>query len=105
MSVETKSSTDGSVTISIRGQFDFGVVNQFRKAYEAHPQARSFCVDMRQTVRIDSSALGMLLNMRLYLGGNRAKIRIINCSNEIRKIFEIAKFEKSFIIESDADVL
>ncbi|MBU6953471.1 MULTISPECIES: STAS domain-containing protein [unclassified Hahella] len=103
MTVETKSSSDGAVTITIRGQFDFGLVNQFRKAYEAYPQARSFCVDMRQTVRIDSSALGMLLNMRRYLGGNNAKIKIINCSREIRKIFEIAKFEKSFVIESAID--
>ncbi|AZZ95395.1 STAS domain-containing protein [Hahella sp. KA22] len=99
MTIETKVTSDGAaVTIYIRGRFDFSVVNQFREAYEAHKQKKHFYIDMRQTEHMDSSALGMLLNMRSYLGSDAIKIDIINCSPGIRKILEIAKFDKKFAI-------
>ncbi len=99
MSIETKPSSDGkSVVINVKGRFDFSQVNDFRKAYESNPVNALFTVDLRQTEHIDSSALGMLLNMRNFLGGDAAKIEIVNSAPGIRKIFEISRFDKKFTI-------
>lgn len=99
MAIDSKLSADKKlVNIAIRGRFDFSAVNDFRSAYESHPKNLLFSIDLRQTEHIDSSALGMLLNMRNYLGGDQARIEIVNCSPGIKKILEISRFDKKFTI-------
>jgi anti-anti-sigma factor len=98
MAVESVLSNDGkSLTISISGRFDFEIVQEFRAAYGEHKDI-SFIIDMRATEHMDSSALGMLLNMRKGLGDN-TKISIINCRPQIKKILTISRFDKKFDIE------
>ena len=48
---------------------------------------------------IDSSALGMLLALRDYAGGEHADIKIINGSQDIRNIFLKSKLCEMFYIE------
>ncbi|WP_020407304.1 STAS domain-containing protein [Hahella ganghwensis] len=99
MTIESRASSDEKkVIIDIRGRFDFSQISQFRSSYESHNKDAEYTVDLRQTEHIDSSALGMLLNMRSYLGGDKAKIKIVNCSPGIMKIFEISRFDKKFTI-------
>ena len=99
MAIDTRVTSDGKgVVISIRGRFDFSQITEFRKAYESQQKDLNFTVDLRQTEHIDSSALGMLLNMRTFLGGDKAKIEIANCSPGIKKILEISRFDKKFTI-------
>lgn len=89
---------DGAdLTISIVGRFDFEMVQEFRNAY-ADKDASSYIIDMRGTEHMDSSALGMLLNMRKSLGDG-ANISIINCRPQIKKILTISRFDKKFKIE------
>jgi anti-anti-sigma factor len=98
MPVENTQSSDGkTVTIGITGRFDFEVVQEFRAAYSEKPNV-DFIIDMRATEHMDSSALGMLLNMRKSLGDS-AKISIINCRPQIKKILTISRFDKKFDIE------
>lgn len=100
MSIESKLSQDGkTVAISVRGRFDFSIVNAFRSAYEAHDKGLTYIIDLRQAEHIDSSALGMLLNMRNHLGGDAAKVEIHNCAPGIRRILEISRFDKKFVIK------
>jgi anti-anti-sigma regulatory factor len=47
---------------------------------------------------MDSSALGMLLLLRDYAGGDNAKVVLQNCGPEIKNIFEISNFEKLLTI-------
>jgi anti-anti-sigma factor len=98
MGVETASANDGNDwIISISGRFDFEMVQEFRAAY-TDVQAARYVLDMRATEHMDSSALGMLLNMRKRLG-EEAQISIINCRPEIRKILAISRFDRKFVIE------
>ena len=91
-------SLDGNdLTISIVGRFDFEMVQEFRNAY-AEKNANNYIIDMRGTEHMDSSALGMLLNMRKSLGEN-TNISIINCRPQIKKILTISRFDKKFKIE------
>ena len=98
MPVDSTLSSDGkTLTINISGRFDFEVVQEFRSAYTEHSDV-DYVIDMRSTEHMDSSALGMLLNMRKSLG-DTAKISIINCRPQIKKILTISRFDKKFEIE------
>lgn len=88
-----------SVSIVVEGRFDFSSHRDFRDAYEAHGDAiQDYVIDMTDTVYLDSSALGMLLLLRDYAGGNDASIKICNCNDDVKKIFAISNFEQLFDI-------
>lgn len=101
MSLETMILEDGALLrIAIKGKFDFSLLNDFRQAYaDESVSGAKVVVDFRETTSIDSSALGMLLNMKRYLDKADGDIRIMNCNNDVRKILLIARFDKKFTIE------
>ena len=57
-----------------------------------------FIVDLEKSTYIDSSALGMLLALRDHAGGDKAKILITNCSEDIKKILSITKLDELFTV-------
>ncbi len=98
----TKSiSPDGMLfTIQIKGKFDFNLVQAFRSAYaEIGDDTPKVVVDLRETEYMDSSALGMLLNMKKSLGSTVSAIQIANCRPQIKKILQISRFDKKFDID------
>jgi anti-anti-sigma factor len=101
MTVETRVTNDNTVLIiGVIGKFDFKLLNEFRQAYSNDTaDFVKVVIDMRQTSTIDSSALGMLLNMQRYLKKTDTEINIINCNPDVTKIFNITHFDKKFIIE------
>ena len=100
MAVTSEVSADGSkLTIAIKGRFDFAKHQEFRDAYEElSPAPACVVVDLKDATYLDSSALGMLLLLRDYAGGDRADIRLINCNADVRKILAISNFEQLFSI-------
>lgn len=100
MAIQTKRHEDGgTLTIKIEGRFDFSTHQAFRDAYENGDQEVShYVIDMSDTTYLDSSALGMLLLLRDYAGGDAARIRIENCNNDVRRILTISNFEQLFSI-------
>jgi len=101
MTITTKSLSDGQYEISLDETFDFNCVEEFRKAYETADQGRvkAFIIDFRRTHYMDSSALGMLINMQKFWLERCSDIRIINTNPQVRKIFAISRFDKKFTIE------
>jgi anti-anti-sigma factor len=94
------SKNEDTLTISIDGKFDFGSLRDFRQAYSDENQRVSkYIVDMRRTETMDSSALGMLLNMKKYLNKQDREIRITNCGPTLKKILLVARFDKKFAID------
>lgn len=88
------------LNIDVNGAFDYDSVYDFRAAYEGHePRPREVVVDLRQTEAIDSAALGMLLNMKRNLGLDDRQVRIVNAPADVRRVLEIARFDKKFRIE------
>ncbi|MBE8717401.1 STAS domain-containing protein [Cellvibrio polysaccharolyticus] len=100
MAISSSVSADGSqLTIAVEGRFDFSSHQAFRMAYEKLPKVPTlFRVDLRDATYLDSSALGMLLLLRDYAGGDKASIEIINCSPDVKKILTISNFEQLFTI-------
>lgn len=101
MAVESKMTVDGeNLIISVDGKFDFSLLTSFRQSYsEDKLESVKVVVDMQRTTVIDSSALGMLLNMQRHLKKSDMEINIINCNENVKKVFEITHFDKKFTIE------
>lgn len=101
MAITALASNDGlELTIAVEGRFDFSSHQAFRRAYEdvSNPPER-YNVDMQATSYLDSSALGMLLLLRDYAGGDSANITILNCNDDVKKILSISNFEQLFKIQ------
>ncbi|MFW5451291.1 MAG: STAS domain-containing protein [Methylophagaceae bacterium] len=97
MKISTKTNGNKHI-IKIHGRFDFNVQNEFRKAYEQAEKSSFFVIDFMAADYMDSSALGMLLLLRDYAGGDKARMELINCKAEISNILEISNFQKLFRI-------
>jgi anti-anti-sigma factor len=96
----TSSLTDNQLTIKVSGKFDFSCHQDFRATYEnLTEKPEAFVVDMSETTYLDSSALGMLLLLRDFAGGDSAKVILKNCNGEIKKILAISNFEQLFEIQ------
>lgn len=100
MTITSLPSVDGQeLTIAIQGRFDYSTHLNFRDAYQRNDiQPQRYVVDFRETTYMDSSALGMLLLLRDYAGGDAASIRLINASADVRRILLIANFDQLFEI-------
>lgn len=102
MSIQSSVSSDGStLTIAIDGRFDASSLDDFRRSYEDADtdSIGNFNVNLKNTIHLDSSALGMLLVLRDFAGGDQANISISNCSPEVKKIFAISSFTQLFDIQ------
>ncbi len=94
----TLSKDDTTLTISIVGEFGDSLMEDFRATYfEFIYCDMAFIIDFRQTERIDSSGLGILLTMRKLLGDS-IHISIVNCRPEIKDILAYFRFDRKFDI-------
>lgn len=96
MTLDVKKEND-TVIIALDQSFDFDSVADFRAAYTSY-QGRRYIIDFRATDYMDSSGLGMLLNMKRYLGEGAAPIELINCRPQVKRVLTISRFETLFEI-------
>ncbi|MCB1790566.1 MAG: STAS domain-containing protein [Gammaproteobacteria bacterium] len=97
MPISTTESGDGrKVTIHVSGRFDFAAHQEFMRAYKQHPRGeKMFVVDLRNTEYMDSSAMGMLLQLRDYAAKGQP-MELVNSNDGVREILRIANFDKIF---------
>lgn len=101
MPITANVSTDsGTLTITVQGRFDFSSLQLFRNAYEkVDPKPKAFVIDLKESDYLDSSALGMLLALRDYAGGDSADVSIKNANVDVKKILVITKLDELFKID------
>jgi len=100
MPVSSANTDNGNkVSIVIKGRFDFNDHTEFRESYRQYQSGAAYTLDMHDAEYMDSSALGMLLLLREHAGGDSAKIEVVGCKPEIKKILAIANFQKLFEIK------
>lgn len=87
-----------TVTIVLDERFNFEIHREFRDTYVKNPPNSAFVVEMKKVEYLDSSALGMLLLLREFAGGDKANIKIINCKPMVERIFKVANFDRLFSV-------
>ncbi|HEY4091210.1 MAG TPA: STAS domain-containing protein [Luteibacter sp.] len=100
MSITVHNDTEhGCLTLQLGERFDFSIHRAFHDACLGDvAQSRSYVLDLEQVTGMDSSALGMLMLLREHAGGDRAEIRIVNASADLRNTLRIAGFDKLFTV-------
>lgn len=98
MAVETSyDAAKATLTIKVAGRFDFAVHQDFRKAIEKiNNTMKIVVIDFYATDYMDSSALGMLLVLRDKVSATQQTVQLLNMKPDVRKILEIAHFDKLF---------
>ena len=101
MSVNTTVNTNNNeVTARVTGSFGFDQIQDFRQSYcKLDPIPSKFIVDLRDTKEIDSAAIGMLLNMKKFLGLPKEAVQIINPNPKIKKLLEITHLTEKFQVD------
>lgn len=99
MSVNTvETPNKNEVVIKVSGRFDFSCHQDFVKGYKAYPPgSKGYIVDLSHAEFMDSSAMGMLLQLREY-GDKKAGVSLVNGSESVKDILRIANFDKLFTI-------
>lgn len=92
---------NGIYSVVLDDVFDFKRVEDFRKCYEQidMKNCNTVCIDFTHTRYMDSSALGMLLNVKNYFKPINAAVKIVSVNDQIRKILTISRFDQRFVIE------
>ena len=100
MGVTARTDADKSqIVIAIDGRFDFSQHKAFREAYkDADARESRFIVDLSEASYLDSSALGMLLLLREFVGSDRERVRIRGASDDVARVLKIANFDKLFTV-------
>jgi len=97
MSVSVRVTNDGaSVCIAVRDRFDLHLHRDFRDCYLNEKADAEYIIDLSETKYIDSSALGMLLLLREFAGGNSSNITIRGYNENIKKILILTNFTRLF---------
>lgn len=94
MSIVSENS-DGICRITLPAKFGFNDITEFRDAYQEADSAE-YVIDFRMTEYMDSSGLGMLMNLKRHVGGGN--ITLIDCQPQIKKVLMISRFDKMFKI-------
>ncbi|GMM68053.1 STAS domain-containing protein [Alteromonas sp. MTD1] len=88
------------LVIDVGNKFDFSKVEEFRNAYaELKEETTHITVELSRTEYMDSSALGMLLNMQKSLNERKLSYSIENARPQVAKILKISRFDKKFEIK------
>jgi anti-anti-sigma factor len=98
MKVEKKSMEE--VQIMLDEVFDFKKAEEFRMLYEgvACAGVKVVTVNFAAARYMDSSGLGMLLNVQSYFKDKKIVVTLANPNEQIRKIFSISNFDRRFTI-------
>lgn len=87
------------VVISVDGRFDFSQHKAFREAYkDSDGKSTSFVIDLSDASYLDSSALGMLLLLREFVGCDPKRVKIMGANDDVARVLKIANFDKLFTV-------
>ena len=99
MAISIDQLADGSnVVIKVTGRFDFSCHQEFSEIFKIYqPVEKGYVVDLSETDYMDSSALGMLLQLREH-ADKSSGVSLINGSEGVTEMLRVANFDKLFII-------
>jgi len=100
MNIQTSINHDQGL-MRLNGRFDFNAHKIFRETYQQlldEGSVKSITLDLSQVEYLDSSALGMLLQLKEKSDALKKVIKLQNCSQLAKDVLAIANFDKLFEI-------
>ncbi|MBB1486832.1 STAS domain-containing protein [Oceanospirillum sediminis] len=100
MNIQT-STSNGQSVMRLNGRFDFNSHKVFRESYQKlldDSSVKSIAMDLSQVEYLDSSALGMLLQLKEKADSSNKVLKLQNCSQLAKDVLAIANFDKLFEI-------
>ncbi len=100
MNIQTSINHDQGL-MRLNGRFDFNAHKVFRETYQQlldETSVKSITLDLNQVEYLDSSALGMLLQLKEKSDALKKVIKLQNCSQLAKDVLAIANFDKLFEI-------
>ncbi|MGM0450916.1 MAG: STAS domain-containing protein [Pseudomonadota bacterium] len=98
-SIEKHDNGEGTITLSLAGQFDFNAYTDFKpKQTEALDTqgVQQIVLDLGKLDYLDSAALGTLLLLREKAQDRNIEIVIKGATGVVQEILEIAHFQRMF---------
>jgi anti-anti-sigma factor len=88
----TSNEANGSVTLTLEGEIDFGNVAQLRAelAQVIRSNAGNLTVDLAGVSFLDSTTIGVLIQAKKRLAQRESELIIIRPQPRVRRIFEMA---------------
>lgn len=93
----TITTTDEATVLKVIGVFGLQRAHELRDLY-GNISTKEVILDFAECTRIDSSGLGLLLNLRKNLPPD-INIKLVECPQHMQKILTITRFERFFDIE------
>ncbi len=95
----TSSIKNGILSISIEGEFSITLFLEFQATYYEQ-EFDQICIDFSKVKKINSSGLGMLLQLHTLFNRSAHKITLQSVPQNILQIFTAIHFENLFKIEA-----
>lgn len=90
---------DGILRIALYGRMTYDTVQQFKTDIEeAIVDAEGYIIDLSKVEQIDSTGLGLLVNVAKHFIQNKNRMVIVNMDDLIQELFEISKLDSVFQI-------
>ena len=93
---------DRLASIAMSGRFDFGVHQDFKKAYTAalaNASVREIEIEMSKLDYMDCAALGMLMLLNERAKDAKKSVSLVNVSGVALHVLEVANFDHFFKIK------
>lgn len=88
----------GSLDVSLQVELKDKLLRTF-----AENRDGDVVLDFKKVNFIDSSCLGVLVSLTRKLRVNKADIKLVNMTDDVRSIFQITRLDKIFEIYDDVD--
>ncbi|MEG3638825.1 STAS domain-containing protein [Magnetococcus sp. PR-3] len=99
ITIRQKKEPIDTVVITLPSEFKFNAWKEFMDKCEKELMHNRIEFDMRQVEYIDSAGLGMLLWAQNIVDTSGRKIHIMHCNERVKKLINVAHFERFFILE------
>ncbi|MBF0613559.1 MAG: STAS domain-containing protein [Magnetococcales bacterium] len=88
--------SSSEVRIAVKGPFNHALRQQFRESYYSYPANTHYIVDFSDVTMMDSSAMGMLIQLRKHAGDDKAEISLVNLSPRLSGLIKASGMSTLF---------
>lgn len=96
----------GSVAVlCLQGRIVNGEAATLRDAVNSQSRVSAIAIDLSRVSAVDASGLGLLLQLRREMQSRGVRLKLMNASKFVRRIFEITRLDSVFEVTSEVPAI